>query len=91
MLDDRDVERIAAKVAALIVDQLRTASRSGDRWLDSREAADHLGLSLHALRHLVARRAVPFVQDRPGAKVFFKVSELDAWRASHAREPRAGV
>lgn len=88
VLDDEDLDQLAARVADLVVERLRTDHKSNDRWLTSKEAAAHLGITLHALRHLVARRAVPFVQDAPGGKMFFRPSELDAWRAEHAHDPR---
>lgn len=51
-----------------------------DRWLTSAEAALHLGLSKAALHRLTAARAIPFEQDGPGARCWFKHSQLDAWR-----------
>jgi hypothetical protein len=86
-LDNEDVEAIARRVVELLREELRE-QRSEDPWLHSRQAADHLGISLHALRHLVARQAVPYVQDRPGSKIFFRASQLDAWRAEQAHEAR---
>jgi excisionase family DNA binding protein len=52
-----------------------------DRWLDTRQAAEHLGVSVHALHRLTAARSVPFRQDAPGGRCYFRRSELDAWRA----------
>lgn len=51
-----------------------------DRWLSTREAAEHLGLSVAAMHRLTAERSVPFEQDGPGAKCWFKRGALDAWR-----------
>lgn len=85
-LDDADVELIARRVAELLRQQ--DGQKSEDRWMTSVQAAEHLGISLHALRHLVARRAIPYVQDRPGAKMFFKASQLDAWRAQQTIDAR---
>jgi excisionase family DNA binding protein len=87
-LDDADVERIAARVVELLRAEKIGGQKSEDRWMTSAEAAEHLGLSLHALRHLVARRAIPYVQDRPGARIFFRASQLDAWRAEQTIEAR---
>jgi excisionase family DNA binding protein len=88
VLDIDDLDQLAERVADLVVARLRADEKSPDRWLDSKEAADHLGISLHALRHLTARRALPFAQDAPGSKMFFRASELDAWRADQAHEQR---
>jgi excisionase family DNA binding protein len=87
-LDDRDLERLAARVAELLRDDLRKDAARPERWLDTTQAAEHLGISRHALRHLIARRAVPFTQEREGARIYFRASELDEWRAQHAVEIR---
>lgn len=59
-----------------------------DAWLDTRAAAEHLSISVHALHRLVAERRVPFHQDRPGAKCWFRRAELDQWREA---TPERGV
>lgn len=82
-----DVERIARRVAELLRPELRPSATSADRWLTTAEAAEHLGLTLHALRHLVARRAIPYSQERPGARQFFKRTDLDRWRDEHGHDP----
>lgn len=51
-----------------------------DGWMDSTAAAEYLGISRHALHRLTAERAIPYHQDRPGARCYFRRSELDAWR-----------
>jgi excisionase family DNA binding protein len=53
-----------------------------DGWLDSRRAADYLGISRDALHRLTAERAVPFHQDRPGGRLYFLRSELDESRGA---------
>jgi excisionase family DNA binding protein len=59
-----------------------------DGWLDTKAAAAYLGISTHALHRLTAERRVPFAQDRPGARCYFRPSDLDAWRESGARRLR---
>lgn len=49
-------------------------------WIDSRRAAEHLGVSRDALKRLTAARAIPFQQERPGARCWFRRTDLDAWR-----------
>ncbi len=56
--------------------------RREDRWLNSAEAAEYLGLSRDALHRLSAERRIPFSQDRPGARCYFRVSDLERWRAA---------
>jgi excisionase family DNA binding protein len=92
------VSGVGALMAELTPDELRDlaaalapympAPREDDRWLTSAEAAEYLGLSGHALHHLTAARAIPFAQDGPGAKCYFKRSELDHWRSLQSAEKR---
>lgn len=52
-----------------------------DAWMTAREAAAYLGFaSVHPLHKLTAERAIPFEQDGPGCRLFFKRSDLDDWR-----------
>ena len=49
--------------------------------LNSREAADYLGLSLSYFRKLMMRRVIPMY--KPGGKVcFFDLDDLDAYLTS---------
>lgn len=54
-------------------------------WLDSRDAADYLGVHRDTLRKLAAERAIPAEQDRPDCKLFFRRSALDEWRLTGGR------
>jgi len=56
------------------------AESAADGWISTRGAAAYLGMSSSALNNLTAARRVPFEQDRPGGKCWFKRSDLDAWR-----------
>lgn len=84
-LHESDIEAIAQRVANLL-DGEQTAGAE-DRWMTSDEAATHLGVSPHTLRDLIARRTVPYCQERPGARLYFRASDLDRWRADQGREP----
>jgi excisionase family DNA binding protein len=53
--------------------------------MDSKQAAAYLGISPSSLWKLTAARDIPFEQDKPGGKCWFKRSELDAWRAGTSR------
>jgi hypothetical protein len=59
---------------------LKPPVNAEDGWLDAKRAADYVGLSVDALQKLTADRAIPFEQEGPGCKLFFKRSELDSWR-----------
>jgi hypothetical protein len=48
--------------------------------MDSKAAAAYLGISIHALHKLTAAREIPFEQDGPGCKCWFRRSQLDRWR-----------
>jgi hypothetical protein len=79
----------------VLVDELATRLGMGapsadpppDKWLDARRAAAYVGLSLNALHKLTAARDIPFHQDGPGCKLWFRRPELDEWRmAGGARQ-----
>lgn len=52
-----------------------------DPWFDTCHAAAHLGITPKALRKIAGeRRKVPFEQEGPGCKMWFRRSALDAYR-----------
>jgi excisionase family DNA binding protein len=73
--------QVAKFVAAAVVARLEAPCGSDAEWLDSRHAAEYLGVHRDTLRKLAAERAIPSEQDGPGCKLFFRRSDLDAWRA----------
>jgi excisionase family DNA binding protein len=77
-LDGRALDRLAELLAPRLEGLERSAE--DDRWLAASEAARYLGMSLTALHKLSAARAIPFEQDGPGCKLWFRRSELDQWR-----------
>jgi hypothetical protein len=70
---DRIAERVAIQLAK---------PHDLNRWLTTREAAQHLGMHPDSLRKLAAARAIPSEQDAPGCARYFLLSELDRWRES---------
>lgn len=72
-------EEVAAALAAVEPVEL-------DGWMDAKQAAGYLGLSLDALHKLTAAGTVPCGADSDlkGAKRFFLRSELDDWRRGNA-------
>jgi len=80
---DALAERLADPIAQRVVEMLRDRERDtrDEHWLDSRRAARYLGLSLASLHRLTAARRIPFHQDGPNCRCWFKRDELDAWRA----------
>jgi len=79
------VDRFAEKVAAVIAERLSAPDDRTDEWFDSRNAAEYLGIHRDTLRKLAAERAIPTEQDGPGCKLYFRRSDLDAWRRSGGR------
>lgn len=83
---DAVIEDLAERVAAAVISQLAaTEEQELPEWLDSRRAADYLGVHRDTLRKLAAERAIPAHQDGRGCKLFFRRSDLDEWRRSGGR------
>jgi excisionase family DNA binding protein len=78
-LDPDDLRELAERLAPYLP---RPTPSDVDRWLTTKQAAEHLGMSVGALHRLTAERAIPFEQSGPGAKCYFKRSDLDEWRRS---------
>ena len=87
------VGQLADRVAATVVEGLSGENDRGDDWFDSRHAADYLGVHRDTLRKLAAERSIPSEQDGPGCKLYFRRSDLDAWRSGGGapRHPAATV
>src|SRR4051794_15239416 len=83
-----DDGRRARLVEVLASDAAATAGFDAAGWLDTKAAADYLGLTRDALHKLTARRAVPFSQEVAGGKLYFRRAELDRWRLERAHETR---
>lgn len=71
--EDRIVRRIVQELLA----ELRMEDHG---WLDTKQAANYLGLSVDSLHKLTAARGIPFEQSSPNARCWFLRSELDRWR-----------
>ncbi len=81
---DALAERLAPRLEARFGHRPGTEA-SGDRWLTTAEAADYLGMTANGLHKLTAARAIPFSQDGPGCRCYFRRPDLDRWRESGAR------
>ena len=79
------LDHIADRLAAVITDRLVVSDNRPDEWFDSRHAAEYLGVHRDTLRKLAAERAIPSEQDGPGCKLYFRRSDLDAWRNGGGR------
>lgn len=81
-LDDIALDELADRLAPKLAARLAAREPLPDEWLPSNKAAAYLGVSVNALHKLTAARAIPFEQDGPGCKMWFKRSELDEWRCT---------
>jgi hypothetical protein len=79
-LPENVLDALAERVAARVLERLEGV-QDGDRWLDAKQAADYLGLSINALHKLTAARQLPVEQEAPGHKLWFRRSQLDHWRS----------
>jgi excisionase family DNA binding protein len=75
------LDHLAARVADQIAARLAAASGAEpDQWLDSRGAADYLGISRDTVRRLSAEGSLPTEQAGTNCKLYFRRSDLDSWR-----------
>jgi len=79
-LDDPALDALADRLAPKLAERLVAREQAPDEWLTSKQAAAYVGISVNALHKHTSARMIPFVQDGPGCKMWFKRSELDAWR-----------
>lgn len=88
---DALLDRLVDRVAEAVATRLGLAQDDPDEWLDSRQAAEYLGMHRDTLRRLAAARAIPSDQDGRGCRLFFHRTQLDEWRRSggHSRQLRA--
>lgn len=81
---DQLLFRIADLVADKVVARLGAVREEEDRWFDTRDAAEYLGIHRDRLRRLAAEGSIPVEQGGAGCKLYFRRSELDAWRCPGA-------
>lgn len=81
-LDDQALDSLADLLAPRLEARRATPTPAEDRWMTTAEAAAHIGRTPTALHKLTAARAIPFSQEGPGARCYFRRSDLDAWMAS---------
>ena len=77
-LTQDDLAELAERLRPFLV----AAAPVDDGWLDTKQAAVYLGLSVKALHHRTADGSIPCHRDSDakGAKAWFLRSELDQWR-----------
>lgn len=89
-LDDPALDTLADRLAPKLAVRLASREQAPDEWLTSKQAAAYLGISVNALHKHTSARLIPFEQDGPGCKMWFKQSELDEWRRTGAHRDGVG-
>lgn len=79
------LDQLTAELAELVAERVvaRLATPQGhaeDEWMDTRRAAEYLGIHRDSLRRLAAEGTITAEQAAAGCKLFFRRSDLDAWR-----------
>jgi excisionase family DNA binding protein len=83
-LDGDALDALAVELAPRIRARLvAEAKPPEDAWMGSSDAARYLGMTRQALYKLTSARAIPFTQDTPGGRCWFRRSELDRWRGAN--------
>ena len=77
---DELLAHLAEIVAAKVIDRLARQETTADDWLDTRGASEYLGIHRDSLRRMAAEGVIPAEQAGAGCKLFFRRSDLDAWR-----------
>lgn len=72
---DHFADQIAARLSLRI-----GLEREPDSWLDLKSAAAHLNMHPDTLAKAARARRIPVEQERPGCRMYFRRSDLDAWR-----------
>jgi excisionase family DNA binding protein len=81
------IDQLLGQLAELVADRVaqrlaRPQQHRTDEWLDSRRAAEYLGIGRDSLRRLAAQGSIPTEQAGVGCKLFFRRSDLDVWRCN---------
>jgi excisionase family DNA binding protein len=81
------IEQLLGRLAKLVADRLAARlaepqKQRADEWLDTRRAAEYLGIGCDSVRRLAAEGSIPTEQAAVGCKLYFRRSCLDEWRCS---------
>jgi excisionase family DNA binding protein len=87
-LDPASIEALADALTERIAARLPQPPDTEDGWMDTRAAADYIGLTPNALHKIAARDGIPCSRPAGTRKLRFRRSELDEWMREDRREPR---
>jgi hypothetical protein len=74
------LDALADRIAERVAIHLAKPHDDLNRWLTTREAAEHLGMHPDTLGRRAAAGTIPNEQEGPGCPRYFLLSELDRWR-----------
>ena len=86
-LTDETLQQLVEAVVARVRAELEP-SEQRQEWLSVESAARYLDVGVERVRKLAAGRDLPYYQEGPGCRVFFRRSELDAWMSGTRIAPR---
>jgi excisionase family DNA binding protein len=81
------LDEIARRAAAIVIEHLGIEQQAWPEWMAIETAARYLDVSPERVRKLQAQRKLPFHQEGPGCRVFFRRSDLDAAMAELRQRP----
>jgi len=88
LIHGEQVSALAAFVANLMRAQAQpSGSETWPEWMNIDTAARYLDCTPERVRKLVARREIPYHQEAPGCRIFFRRDELDTWMAASRQGP----
>jgi hypothetical protein len=76
----------AERVAGLLAPYIAPPAHVDDGWLSTKAAAAYLGITPNALHKATGAKALPFEQETPNSKCWFRRSDLDNYRRGVSTE-----
>ena len=83
-LHDAALQKIAAALGS------RSDQEAWPAWMSAETVARYLDCPVERVRKLVGGRAIPFVQEAPGCRVFFERKAIDDWMRQSAQPAGGG-
>jgi excisionase family DNA binding protein len=86
------LEVIVAEAKTSVLEELAArGDASWPEWMSVETVARYLDVPEERVRKLKDRGAIPYYQDGPGCRVFFRRRELDEWMSGFRQAARGGV
>ena len=86
------IRRLREELRSELLEELRAerATAPWPEWMSVEMAARYLDFSEERVRKLKESRRIPFHQEGPGCRVFFRRTELDEWMRAFRHPVRGG-